>query len=190
MDTAAPQPVFRSVAEGALTLDEHEAIAALLARAFPSYDHWYLGARSWAGMQPERRVLATVGDVVVAHAGLRRQFVTVGGTDLLVTAVGMVAVSPRLKGTGLGGRLLEGVDEQLRALGAGFGLLETGEATQGFYRRAGWLPLEGVTGHFTAFGADGAGVLVSQDEGWLVREAGATRDSWPEGDLRWNGQMV
>ena len=189
MDTA-PQPTFRTVAEGELALDEHEAVTALLARAFPSYEHWYLGARSWAGMQPERRVLATVGDVVVAHAGLRRQFVTVGGQDLLVTAVGMVAVSPRLQGTGLGGDLLEHVDTALRDLGAGFGLLETGEGTQGFYRRGGWLPLEGVTGHFTAFSADGAGLLVSQDEGWLVREVASALDAWPTGDLHWNGQMV
>jgi nodulation protein A len=217
-DAASPavaSPVFSTVAEGDLTLDDHEALAAMLARTFDSYDHWYAGARSWAGMQPELRVVARVGDVVVAHAGLRRQFVTVGGTDLLITAVGMVAVSPAAQGTGLGAALLRHVDAALERLGSRFGLLETGEAVQGFYRRAGWLPLGGaaddaagsapvtghavtghavtghaVTGHYTAFSADGAGVLVSQDEGWLIREVGATADEWPDGDIRWNGQMV
>jgi len=184
------RPVFETVAEGDLALDDHEAIASMLALAFPDYDHWYAGARSWAGMQPELRVLARVGDVVVAHAGLRRQFVTVGDADLLVTAVGMVAVSPILQGTGQGGALLRHVDEGLARLGSRFGLLETGEAVQGFYQRAGWRPLHDVTGHYTAFSADGAGVLVSQDEGWLVREAGGTLAEWPAGDLSWNGQMV
>ncbi|ROP72910.1 nodulation protein A [Frigoribacterium sp. PhB107] len=198
-------PAFSTVAEGDLTLDDHEAIAAMLARTFEAYDHWYAGARSWAGMQPELRVVARDGDVVVAHAGLRRQFVTVGETDLLVTAVGMVAVSPTAQGTGLGGALLRHVDAALERLGSRFGLLETGEAVQGFYRRAGWLPLgdasedavtghavtgHAVTGHYTAFSADGAGVLVSQDEGWLIREVGATAAEWPAGDIRWNGQMV
>ena len=187
---ASPAPVFSTVAEGDLTLDDHEALAAMLARTFDAYDHWYAGARSWAGMQPELRVVARDGDVVVAHAGLRRQFVTVGETDLLVTAVGMVAVSPAAQGTGLGGALLRHVDAALERLGSRFGLLETGEAVQGFYRRAGWLPLDAVTGHYTAFSADGAGVLVSQDEGWLIREVGATAAEWPAGDIRWNGQMV
>jgi nodulation protein A len=188
-------PVWSTVAEGDLTLDDHEALAAMLARTFDAYDHWYAGARSWAGMQPELRVVARDGDVVVAHAGLRRQFVTVGETDLLITAVGMVAVSPTAQGTGLGGELLRQVDTALARLGSRFGLLETGEAVQGFYRRAGWLPLgdtggNAVTGHYTAFSADGAGVLVSQDEGWLIREVGATATEWPAGDIRWNGQMV
>ena len=187
---ASPAPVFSTVAEGDLTLDDHEALAAMLARTFDAYDHWYAGARSWAGMQPELRVVARDGDVVVAHAGLRRQFVTVGETDLLVTAVGMVAVSPAAQGTGLGGALLRHVDAALERLGSRFGLLETGEAVQGFYRRAGWVPLGETTGHYTAFSADGAGVLVSQDEGWLIREVGATAVEWPSGDIRWNGQMV
>ncbi|MBD8704002.1 MULTISPECIES: GNAT family N-acetyltransferase [unclassified Frigoribacterium] len=193
-DAAAPAPIFSPVAEGDLTLDDHEAIASLLARAFPSYDHWYLGARSWAGMQPERRVVARLGDVVVAHAGVRRQFVTVGTTDLLVAAVGMVAVSPEVQNTGLGAELLRHVDGVLTDLRVRFGVLESGEGVQGFYRSAGWRPLEHagepITGHYTAFSADGAGVLVTQQEGWLAREGTSTLAEWPEGDLHWNGQMV
>lgn len=191
---ADASPTFSTLVEGALSLDDHEAIAAMLARAFPSYDHWYLGARSWAGMQPERRVVARSGDTVVAHAGIRRQFVSVGGVDLLVGAVGMVAVSPILQGTGLGSDLLRHVDVALTGLGVPFGLLEAGEGVQGFYRSAGWLPLEHdgapITGHYTAFSADGAGVLVSQQEGWLAREVASTLSEWPAGDLHWNGQMV
>ena len=187
---AADSPTFSTTPEGDLTLDDHEAVAAMLARAFPSYDHWYAGARSWAGMQPELRVVARQGDVVVAHAGLRRQFVTVGDADLLVTAVGMVAVSPAVQGTGLGGELLRRVDAALTSLDSGFGVLETGDDVQGFYRRGGWLPRDGLTAHYTAFSADGAGVRVTQDHGWLLREGTRTLADWPQGELHWNGQMV
>ncbi|GAA4679081.1 GNAT family N-acetyltransferase [Frondihabitans cladoniiphilus] len=184
-------PEFHSVAEGDLTLDDHEAIAATLARAFDDYSHWYQGGRSWAGMQPERRVLARDADgLVLAHAGIRRMHVTVGETDLPIAAVGMVAVAPARQGSGLGTALLAAVDSTLDDLGVGFGLLETGEGVQQFYRKHGWLPLEGVTGHFSALSADGAGVLVSQDEGWLIKPVRASPADWPAGDIRWNGQMV
>ena len=53
------------VEESALTLTDHEAIAAMLAQAFPSWSHWYVGGRSWSGMQPERRVLGRTEDGVV-----------------------------------------------------------------------------------------------------------------------------
>jgi len=195
------EPHFVVTQEGDLTLDDHEAIAAMLARAFPSYSHWYDGSRSWAGMEPERRIVARSGDVVVAHAGIRRMFVTVGAVDTLVAAVGMVAVSPILQGTGLGTQLLELVDSALADLPVPFGLLEASEAVQPFYRKHGWEPLEGVTGHYNAFTADGASILVSQDEGWLLRRVaapagvvvlarGPSGDSWPSGDIHWNGQMV
>ncbi|MCU1527050.1 MAG: hypothetical protein JWP75_813 [Frondihabitans sp.] len=184
------EPTFVTLAEGDLTLDDHEAIAAMLARAFSDYSHWYQGARSWAGMQPERRVIARSGEVVVAHAGLRRMFVQVGDTDLCVTAVGMVAVSPILQGTGLGGQLLRLVDDALDEIGTGFGILQTGEQTVPFYRKHGWQPVEDVTGHYNDFTADGASTLVSTDEGWLVRPRRSSLSDWPVGDIRWNGQMV
>lgn len=184
------EPRFTTTAEGDLSLDDHEAIAAMLARAFPDYSHWYQGARSWAGMQPELRVVARSGDVVVAHAGIRRQFITVGETDLLVGCVGMVAVSPILQGTGLGGHLLRLVDVQLESLGVPFGALGTGERTQPFYQKHGWDLLEGVTGHYNDFTADGASTLVTSDVGWLVRPCHSPLSTWPAGDLRWNGQLV
>lgn len=185
---AAPQ--FTSVFEGELTLDDHEAVAAMLSRAFPDYSHWYQGSRSWAGMQPELRVIARSGDVVVAHAGLRRVFVTVGETDIAVTCVGMVAVSPILQGTGLGAQLMRLVDSALERLGSSFGVLETGEHTVPFYAKHGWQGLPELTGTYNAFSADGAATLVTSQGGWLVRPCGTTVDQWPEGALHWNGQLV
>jgi len=184
------EPHFDTVAEGSLGLEDHEAIAAMLSRAFPHYSHWYQGARSWAGMQPELRVVAHSGDHVVAHAGVRRQFVTVGETDLLVGCVGMVAVSPILQGTGLGSHLLRLVDTALARLAVPFGALEASERVQPFYQKHGWQPLEGVTGHYNDFTADGASTLVSTDAGWLIRPGNVVRPEWPGGDLHWNGQLV
>lgn len=184
------EPHFEVVQEGDLSLDDHEAIAAMLSKAFTDYSHWYQGARSWAGMQPELRVVARSGDVVVAHAGLRRMFVRVGDTELVVAAVGMVAVSPILQGTGLGGDLLRRVDVALDDLAVAFGLLEAAEQVQPFYRKHGWQPLDGVTGHYNDFTADGASTLVSSDSGWLASPHLASLADWPAGDLHWNGQMV
>jgi nodulation protein A len=189
-DLARHEPIFETVPEGQLLLDDHEAVAAMLSRAFTDYSHWYQGGRSWAGMQPERRVIARSGDVVVAHAGLRRQFVTVGETELVVASVGMVAVSPILQGTGLGTQLMSHIDAALSDLQVPFGLLETGEETVPFYVRHGWVLLDGLTGTYNAFSADGGSTLVTSQGGWLVRPSHTTIASWPAGALQVNGQIV
>ncbi|AMM19129.1 hypothetical protein AX769_01995 [Frondihabitans sp. PAMC 28766] len=184
------EPQFTTVAEGSLTLDDHEAITAMLARAFADYSHWYQGARSWAGMQPELRIVARSGDVVVAHAGVRRLFVTVGDQEIVVACVGMVAVSPILQGTGLGGQLMRLVDAALAHLEVSFGVLETGEQTVPFYAKHGWTHLDELTGTYNAFGADGAATLVTAQGGWLVRPCHSRLADWPAGDLQWNAQLV
>lgn len=188
--TVPHEPFFTTVAEGSLTLDDHEAIAATLSRAFPDFSHWYQGSRSWSGMQPELRVVARSGDVVVAHAGIRRQFITVGEADIAVACVGLVAVSPILQGTGLGRELLRLVDEALAELEVSFGVLETGEGTVPFYAKHGWELLDGVTGTYNAFSAEGAATLVTAQGGWLIRPSRSTRADWPAGDLHWNSQLV
>ncbi|KQO61465.1 GNAT family N-acetyltransferase [Curtobacterium sp. Leaf261] len=178
------------VPEGDLGLPDHEAIAAMLAKAFPDNDHWFQGGRSWAGMQPERRVIARVDDVVVAHLGIRRQFVTVGGHDLLVGGVGLVSVTPDLQGAGVGRELLRRTADVLADLGVPFGLLGTGEDRVPFYAANGWQLLTETVGSFTALSPDGAGLPMVDDEGWLVLPVAATIDEWPVGDLHWNGQFV
>ncbi|RKR76188.1 GNAT family N-acetyltransferase [Frondihabitans australicus] len=189
-DPAPHEPIFTTVAEGRMALDDHEAVTAMLSRAFPTYSHWYQGARSWAGMQPEKRVIARSGDVVVAHAGLRRQFVTVGETEVVVASVGMVAVSPILQGTGLGAQLLALVDRAMSDLQVPFGLLETGEQTVPFYARHGWQLLPELTGTYNDFSADGGATLVTSQGGWLVKPVHTTIAAWPEGALHVNGQIV
>jgi len=184
------------VREGALDVADHEAIAALLARAFPDFREGYAGARSWAGAQPELRILVHDGDGLVAHAGLRRVFVEVGdgrgdpADDVLMGSTGMVAVHPERQGQGLGTLLADGIRDALARLAVPFGLLETGEATTGYYARHGWIPLVGRAGHYNGFTLLGAAEVVHQDHGWLMLPVAAPADAFPAGDLHVNGQLV
>jgi len=190
MSTDTPDLHWSVVAEGDLTLADHEAIAAMLAQTFPDWSHWYIGGRSWSGMQPERRILATVDDVVVAHVGIRRMFVTVGGRDQLVGCVGLVGVAPSLQGGGHGRALLARTADVLAELDVPFGLLGTGEETVPFYTACGWHLLQDTPGYFSAFTAEGAGVSVVDDQGWLVLPVAAPIEDWPGGELHWNAQQV
>jgi nodulation protein A len=189
-------PRLSVVREGALDVADHEGIAALLALAFPDFRDGYAGARSWAGAQPELRILVHDGDALVAHAGIRRMFVAVGdgggdpAADLLVGSTGMVAVHPDRQGQGLGTLLADGMRGALARLAVPFGLLETGEATTAYYTRHGWVPLDGRTGHYNGFTLLGAAEVVHQDHGWLMLPVTATADAFPAGDLHVNGQLV
>lgn len=182
--------VWAVVPEGELGLLHHEAIAAMLGQAYPDADHWFIGARSWSGMQPERRVLATTtAGVVVGHLGIRRQFVTVGERDQLVGAVGLVGVAPRLQGRGIGRELLRRAADELAQLDVPFGLLGTGEDRVAFYGASGWQLVDTVSWSSSA-SSDGVGLTVVDDEGWLVLPVTAPIEDWPVGDLHWNSQQV
>jgi len=179
------------VEESALSLTDHEAIAAMLGQAFPDWSHWYVGGRSWAGMPPERRVIGWGPDgVVLAHIGIRRMFITVGGQDVLVGDTGLVAVTPGRQGSGVGRELLERTHAVLEGLRVPFGLLSTGEERVPFYAHLGWHELDGAVGTFSAFTADGAGVTETEQGGWMVRPVEARLEDWPDGPLLLNGQQV
>lgn len=189
-------PRLSVVREGALDVADHERIAALLTLAFPDFAAGYRDAQSWAGAQPELRILVHDGDELVAHAGLRRMHVSVGdgqgdpAEDLLVGSTGMVAVHPDRQGGGLGTLLADGIRGALARLAVPFGLLETGAETTGYYARHGWIPLAGRTGHYNAFTLLGAAGVVHQDHGWMALPVTAPADAFPAGDLHVNGQLV
>ncbi|MGW8429518.1 GNAT family N-acetyltransferase [Curtobacterium citreum] len=179
------------VEESALSLPDHEAIAAMLGQAFPSWSHWYVGGRDYAGMQPERRVIARDADgVVLAHVGIRRMFITVGGQDVLVGDTGIVAVAPRLQGTGIGRELLDRTHAVLEGLRVPYGFLGAGEDRIPFYAHMGWHEIAGAVGTFSAFTADGAGVTETEQGGWMVRPVTAALEDWPAGEILLNGQQV
>jgi nodulation protein A len=173
-----------------------ERIATLLALAFPDFAAGYAGARSWAGTQPELRILVHDGDELVAHAGLRRVFVSAGdgqgdpADDLLMGSTGMVAVHPERQGQGLGTLLADGIRGALARLAVPFGLLETGAETTGYYARHGWIPLPDRTGHYNGFTLLGAAEVVHQGHGWMILPVTSPADAFPAGDLHVNGQLV
>lgn len=179
------------VEESTLLLPDHEAITAMLAQAFPDWSHWFVGARSWSGMQPERRVLARDTDgVVLAHLGIRRMFVTVGGQDVLVGDTGLVGVTPRLQGRGLGRELLTRAHAVLDGLRVPYGFLGTGEDRVPFYAHHGWHELRDAVATYSAFTADGAGITETEQGGWMVRPVTARLEDWPAGPIHLNGQQV
>ncbi|WP_181419957.1 GNAT family N-acetyltransferase [Curtobacterium sp. MCPF17_003] len=179
------------VEESTLSLPDHEAIAALLGQAFPDWSHWYVGGRSWSGMQPERRVLAHDADgVVLAHVGIRRMYISVGGQDVLVGDTGLVAVAPRLQGTGVGRELMSRTAAVLEGLRVPFGFLGAGEDRIRFYAKLGWHEFPEAVGTFSAFTAEGAGVSNTEQGGWMALPVAAQLEDWPAGPIWLNGQQV
>ncbi len=140
-------------------------------------------------MQPERRVLARDPDgVVLAHVGIRRMFITVGGRDVLVGDTGLVAVSPRLQGSGRGRELMERTHAVLDGLAVPYGFLGAGENRIPFYAKLGWHEFPEVVGTFSAFTAEGAGITNTEQGGWMVRPVAAALEDWPAGPIWLNGQ--
>jgi nodulation protein A len=180
--------------EGDLSVEDHVAITRMLAQSFPGYAQGFTGAASWSGMQPEVRITASDEAGIAAHAGVKRLFVQVGETsfadDRLVAAVGMVSVRPDLQGTGLGGGLAAAIREVLDEMAVPFGLLETGSDVTGYYERHGWHSLPGTVGSYNGFAIEEPARVVHDHPGWLILPVTSPIEDWPDGDIRWNGQMV
>jgi nodulation protein A len=118
---------------------QHEELAGLLRRCFPTSRAGFDGAASWASARPELRIVGRVDNRAVAHLAVLRRFLQVGGRALLVGDVGLVAVDPDRQGSGLGAELLDRAATALRALDVPFGFLTCGEHVAGFYATAGWV---------------------------------------------------
>lgn len=128
--------------ESALTTPDHRAIADLLrdslggvraedAAHFPD-------ARSWAGARPEFRLILRDGDRVVAHIGVLRRFLRVGGRDQLVGDLGLFAISTDRQRTGLGSALLTELRGLMLGLDLPFGFLGCRPELVPFYAANDW----------------------------------------------------
>ncbi|MFC5833419.1 GNAT family N-acetyltransferase [Nonomuraea insulae] len=131
------------VRESDISSDTHEALAEMLARAYPAYAGIFSGRRSWAWARPEARMVGLADDRPVAQLGLLRQFVQRGesGERLLVGEVGTVAVDPGFQGRGIGRELLAQTATELAGLALDFGYLTCSPAVIPFYEGAGWHQL-------------------------------------------------
>ena len=131
--------------ENDITLERHEALAAMLARVYPLHAGLFSGGRSWSGARPEARIVASVGDRPVAHLGLLRRFLRVSDADasLLVGDVGLVAVDPDFQSQRVGVRLLDQAARAMTDLALPFGFLTCRPEVVPFYRSGGWQRLDG-----------------------------------------------
>jgi nodulation protein A len=116
----------------------------------------------------------------VAHLGVLRRFLRVPerDTSVLVGDVGLVAVAPQERGTGLGRELLRRGDAVLSGLDVPFGYLTCGERVAPFYERCGWVRAAGGT---RMIRADGRVQVYGGAS--MVREVRASLTDWPAGCL-------
>ncbi|AEW98762.1 GNAT family N-acetyltransferase [Streptantibioticus cattleyicolor] len=118
-----------------------------------------------------------LGDRLVAHAGLRRAPVTVGGLDTEVAGVGGVAVAADVRGHGLARLAVGAALDHARTLGPGFGLLFCRPPLTALYRRLGWHP---VGGDVRVEQPDGSVVMPLRTMWTPLREEAR----WPAGAVR------
>ncbi|MCQ8773156.1 GNAT family N-acetyltransferase [Streptomyces telluris] len=118
------------------------------------------------------------GDRLVAHAGLLRLPVAIGGAETDVVGVGGVAVAPDLQGQGLARLVVAAALDHARTMGPEHALLFCRPPLVPLYQRLGWHPLD-------------KDVLVEQPESRLVAMPLRTmvtplRDNahWPSGPVR------
>ncbi len=166
-------------------VDDHECIATLLARAFPRSPTPFGGARSWSSARPELRLVGLADGRLVAHVGVLRRFLQIGGQAQVVGDVGLVAVDPDRHGTGLGAELLVQARAVLAGLGMPFGFLTCAEHVAGFYARGGWARIGGPT---RMVRADGRVQLYGGVS--MVLAVAAPLDEWPIGQVERNGLEV
>ncbi|MEH6373437.1 GNAT family N-acetyltransferase [Streptomyces sp. KLMMK] len=95
------------------------------------------------------------GDRLVAHAGLLRLPVAVGGVETEVVGVGGVAVAPDMQGQGLARLVVTAALDHARTMGPEHALLFCRPPLVPLYQRLGWHPLD-------------KDVLVEQPEARLV----------------------
>lgn len=83
------------------------------------------------------------GDRLVAHAGLSRVPLSVGGAAVPAVGLGGVAVAPDLRGQGLARRVVTAALEHARTMGPRYGLLFCRPPLVALYERIGWRLLAG-----------------------------------------------
>ncbi|MGW5128660.1 GNAT family N-acetyltransferase [Streptomyces sp. NPDC004069] len=83
-----------------------------------------------------------LGGRLVAHAGLLRLPLSIGGDSTEAVGVGGVAVAPDVRGHGLARRVIAAALDHARTLGPRHGLLFCRQPLVPFYERLGWRALD------------------------------------------------
>ncbi len=182
---------WRRVWEADLIAGDHEELRLLLAGSFPAHAaRGVYAQRSWAAARPELRLLGLdpqAGGRPVAHVGVTRRFVRVGGQPVLVADTGMVAVHPSWRGLGLGRALLARHLELLAGLDVPFGFLTCVAGTVPYYEGGGWRRLPQVA--VTQLSPQGCAAQTSTPAA-MVLPVSRGMSAWPAGDVVRDGYEV
>ncbi|MFE5770577.1 GNAT family N-acetyltransferase [Streptomyces sp. NPDC056485] len=119
----------------------------------------------------------TLDGRLVAHTGLLRIPVSVGGTGIEVVGVGGVAVAADVRGRGLARLVMAAALDHARTMGPRHGLLFCRPPLVALYRRLGWRVLERDVG----VEQPGGPVTMPLRTMWTPLHDGA---DWPTGAVR------
>jgi len=99
-------------------------------------------ARYWE--PPQVHYFLMHGEQLIGHVGVYRREIAHAGQRYAVAGIAKVGLIPTERGDGLGSRLMQYVQDDLRAQATDdLGLLVTGENRLGFYGRLGWQRVAG-----------------------------------------------
>jgi aminoglycoside 2'-N-acetyltransferase I len=139
----------RPLATDELTADEIAAIRGLLEAAFGTDEEERFTDADWGHALGGRHFVLDQDGEILGHAAVVERELRVAGRALRTGYVEAVAIAPAHQGSGLGSRLMEAVDTDLRER---FELGALGTGRHRFYERLGWRTWRGPSFVRTADG--------------------------------------
>jgi len=167
-----------------LTAADHTELAVLFDGVYAAdWGPW--NARTGYGYATaELHALARENGVLVGYAATGRRFVSVGGSEVVISGLGGVITRDRNRGQGVGRRVVGALMQAgTGSAAADFGYVGCRPEVVPFYRSCGFSPVHNVVRELST--ADAATVVESQGP-TLIHAGTRTVDQWPDGvvDLR------
>ncbi|KRC58672.1 GNAT family acetyltransferase [Agromyces sp. Root81] len=130
--------------------------------------------------------IARVGESVVGHVGWERRTIEVGQGEVEIAGVGGVLISERVRGQGLGNRLMACAKQTMvDAGGIEFGFLGCREKVVPFYESGGWYRISAAE---RSISREGLPVEAAPGQPILILPLESTADDWPVGDVDLRGR--
>ncbi|MFI6638664.1 GNAT family N-acetyltransferase [Streptomyces sp. NPDC050504] len=171
----SPEPDFVETRLAVYAQDEHDEIFGGVTDPFGVAD---VGL-TW---QPKKEHFGIRwGDRLVAHTGLLRLPVEVGGVATEVIGIGGVAVAPDVRGRGLARRVVAVALEHARTMGPEYALLFCRPPLVALYERLGWRPVDAAAGDVLVPQPENRTVVMPLHTMLRPLHDGAR---WPQGQLR------
>ena len=168
------------IPEMRLTAADEAAIAALLARSFPTD----FGGRSFFNQHHHLRLVIRDGGAIVSHIAVVLRSVDIAGQRVTVAGLAEVATDPAHRGKGHAATLLRAAIEAASASPAAYVLL-FGDAP--LYAAAGFQPASNKMAHVVTKGARVGRVVSDGDDHLMVLPLRG--QSWPKGPLDLRGPV-